>query len=170
MESLRKRVNVELVTSEKRIKKVLVKPTLKTFTIINEDLVMVQLAQKKIIQNKPLYIGFVVLELSKVIMYDFHYNHIQCQYGTDRARLLFTDTDSLCYQIETDSLYEDMAKNLQHTTPVRIPKPIPCIVPSTQRSLASSKMRPTLSLPKNLWVCGKKCIPFMSPISKRNPK
>jgi len=90
----------------------LAKPALKKFAIINEDLVMVQLARKKILQNKPLYTGFVVLELSKVLMYDFHYNHIQGQYGADRARLLFTDTDSLCYQIETDDLYEDITKNL----------------------------------------------------------
>jgi len=45
-----------------------------------------------------------VLELSKVLMYDFHYNHIQGQYGSDRARRLFTDTDSLCYKIQTDDL------------------------------------------------------------------
>jgi len=127
MESLRKRVNVELVNSEKRIKKVLAKPTLKKFTIINEDLVMVQLARKKIIQNKPLYTGFVVLELSKVLMYDFHYNHIQSQYGADRARLLFTDIDSLCYQIETDDLYEDMAKKppaLLHQCVSQNPSPV----------------------------------------------
>ena len=75
-ESLRKRVNIEIVNSENRMKKVLANPTLKKFTIIHEDLVMVQLVRKKILQNKPLYTGFVVLELSKVLMYDFHYNHI----------------------------------------------------------------------------------------------
>jgi len=58
---------------------------------------MVQLARKKILQNKPLYTGFVVLEVSKVLMYNFQYNHIQGQYGADRERLLFTDTESLCY-------------------------------------------------------------------------
>ena len=114
MENLRKRMNVELVNNEKRVKKVLAKPTCKSFTIINEDLVMVQFVPKKIVQNKPLYTGFVVLELSKVLMYEFHYNHIQAKYGADRARLLFTDTDSLCYQIQTDDLYRDMKPNLQH--------------------------------------------------------
>jgi len=64
----------------------------------------------------------VVLEVSKVLMYDFHYNHIQYQYGADRARLLFTDTDSLCYQIQTDNLYEDMAKNLHHNDTSAYPK------------------------------------------------
>ena len=60
MESLRKRVNVELVNNEKRIKKALAKPTVKNFTIVNEDLVMVQFAPKKILLNKPMYTGFVV--------------------------------------------------------------------------------------------------------------
>jgi len=101
MESLRKRVNVELVNNERRIKKALAKLTCKNFTIINEDLVMVQFMPKKVIQNIPMYTGFVVLKLSKVIMYEFHYKHIQGQYDADRARLLFTDTNSLCYQIQT---------------------------------------------------------------------
>jgi len=90
MESIRKRVNVELVNNQKRIKKALAKPTVKNFTYVNDDLVMVQFTKKAIVQNKPMYTGFVVLELSKVLMYDFHYNHIQGQYGSDRARLLFT--------------------------------------------------------------------------------
>ena len=139
MESLRKRVNIEIVNSEKRLKKVLAKPTLKNFTIINEDLVMVQLARKKILQNKPLYTGFVVLELSKVLMYDFHYNHIQDQYGADRARLLFTDTDSLCYQIQTDDLYEDMAKNLHHYDTSAYPKTHPLYSPINAKVIGKFK-------------------------------
>jgi len=46
-----------------------------------------------------MYTGFVVLELPKVLMYDFHYNHIQGQYGSDRARFLSTDAVILCYKI-----------------------------------------------------------------------
>jgi len=85
MESLRKRVNVELVNNEKRIKKALVKPTVKNFTIVNEDLVMVQLAPKKILQNKPMYTGFVVLELSKVLMYEFHISNARSYSSSDIA-------------------------------------------------------------------------------------
>jgi len=51
---------------------------------------MVQFAKKAIVQMKPMYTGFVVLELSKVLMYDFHYNRMRSQYGSDRGRLLFT--------------------------------------------------------------------------------
>ena len=44
-------------------------------------------------------------------MFDFHYNFIREKYG-NKAELLFTDTDSLMYQIETDDFYKDISKDI----------------------------------------------------------
>ena len=60
--------------------------------------------------NKPIYAGMCILDLSKLHMYDFHYNVIKRQYG-NKAKLLFTDTDSLAYDIETPNVYADMQRN-----------------------------------------------------------
>ena len=62
--------------------------------------------------NRPVYTGFATLDLSKVLMYDFHYNHMLVKYGTDGLRLLFTDTDSLCYLVSTRDIYQDMRGDL----------------------------------------------------------
>lgn len=62
--------------------------------------------------DKPIYTGFTVLELSKLKMYNFHYHHMMEKYGPEKAKLLFTDTDSVTYHITTEDLYEDMKQEL----------------------------------------------------------
>ena len=62
--------------------------------------------------NKPVYLGMCILDLSKTIMFDFHYNYIKPKYG-DKAKLLFTDTDSLMYEIETEDFYKDITEDVK---------------------------------------------------------
>ena len=57
--------------------------------------------------NKPIYIGCTVLDLSKWKMYDFHYNFVKKNFD---AELLFTDTDSLTYEIKSKDVYEEFYK------------------------------------------------------------
>lgn len=78
-----------------------------SFKIFNDDLASIELHKQKLVLNRPIYVGFSVLDLSKTLMYDFHYNYVKSKYGS-RAQLLFTDTDSLCYEITTDDLYHDL--------------------------------------------------------------
>lgn len=70
---------------------------------------MVRAARQKILLNKPIAVGFRILELSKLIMYKFFYNYLKPKYQ-ERCRLLFTDTDSLCCEIQTADLYSDMGE------------------------------------------------------------
>ncbi len=98
MEDVRKHSKIELVTTEKRLNKIVKKPSYKRHVIFGEELVAVESMKTKICLNKPVYAGFSVLELSKTLMYDFHYNVIKAKYEVS-SRLLFTDTDSLCYHI-----------------------------------------------------------------------
>ncbi len=65
---------------------------------------LIETYKTKIVYNKPVYIGCAVLDLSKLHMMDFHYNVIQAQFG-NRAKLIYSDTDSFVNDIEHDNIY-----------------------------------------------------------------
>ena len=106
MENLRKRCDIRLVTDEKKLLKMSSKPTYVSSKIFNENLVAVHKIKEVLTLNRPAYVGMCILDLSKTLMYDFHYNYIKHKYG-DKAKLLFTDTDSLTYEIEAEDVYQD---------------------------------------------------------------
>ena len=106
MENLRKRVDVRLVTDEKKLMKMTSKPTYVSSKIFNENLVAVHKIKETLTLNRPAYVGMCILDLSKTLMYDFHYNFVKKKYGS-KAKLLFTDTNGLTYEIEADDVYQD---------------------------------------------------------------
>jgi len=77
METLRKRTNIELVTNETRFKTLTAKPTYVSSKIFNENLVGVHTKKERLLLNKPSYVGMSILDLSKTLMYDLHYNYIR---------------------------------------------------------------------------------------------
>ena len=106
MENIRKRVDVRLVTDENKLLKMAAKPTYVSSKIFNKNLVAVHKIKETLTLNRPAYVGMCILDLSKTLMYDFHYNYIKQKYGS-KAKLLSTDTDSLTYEIETSDAYQD---------------------------------------------------------------
>lgn len=124
MENLRNRVDIKLINNETALKKIVSKPSFQRFQIFNEDLVGVENKRTNLLLNKPVYVGCTILELSKIVMYDFHYNVMQKRYG-DCLNLLFTDTDSLCYEIFTGDIYEDIKQFHQYFDTSNYPKDNP---------------------------------------------
>ena len=112
IENLRKRVDVTLVSSEKKTKRLTSKPNFKHCTVFSKKLSAIEMRKTQIYFNKPVYLGMCILDLSKTLMYDFHYNYIKPNY-TSKAKLLFTDTDSLAYEIQTDDFYKDISPDVQ---------------------------------------------------------
>ena len=107
MGNLRKRINVRLVNNEKDFLKYTSRPTYITYKSFGKDRAAIHEIKPILILNKPTYIGFTVLDLSKWKMYDFHYNFILKKFN---AELLFTDTDSLTYEIKSENIYEEFFK------------------------------------------------------------
>ena len=107
IENLRNRTKVELVHIEERFIKLMSKPSVDSIQRFNEDLVVVKMLQTKLKLNRPIYVGMVILDLAKRLMYNFYYSTLKAKYG-DRVNLFFTDTDSLCISVNTNDVYEDM--------------------------------------------------------------
>ena len=112
MENLRRRVDVKLVrrNEEDKLRRLIASPAFARANIFDDDLAAIQVHKSRLEFNRPVYVGISVLDLSKHLMYDFYYNELRRQYG-DRCQLLYTDTDSLLLEIQTEDVYENKAKH-----------------------------------------------------------
>ena len=107
MENLRKRINARLVTNETDFSKYTCRPIYITHKIFGKNYAAIHKIKPVLTLKKPIYVGFTVLELSKWLMYDFHYNFIKKSFD---AELLFTDTDSLACEIKSEDVYKELLK------------------------------------------------------------
>ena len=108
MENLQKWINVRLVNNEKDFFKYTSRPTYITHKTFDENYAAIHQIKPVLTLSKPIYVGFTVLELNKWLIYDFHYNFIKKSFD---AELLFTDTDSLTYEIKSKDVYEEFFKH-----------------------------------------------------------
>lgn len=111
-EDLRKRIDFKLVHQHEKFIKEISKSSFKGFRIFSDNLVGIEHAKVRLHLNKPIYTGFCILDMSKTIIYDFHYNHMKKKYPGAKLKLLWTDTDSLGYLIQTEDIYADMKEDL----------------------------------------------------------
>ena len=119
MENLRKRINVRLIDNAEDFLKHISKPTYITHKIFGKDYAAIHEIKPVLILKKPIYVEFTVLELRKWKMHDFYYNFIKKNFDTE---LLFTDTDSLTYEIKSENVHEELFKQKDCLTLVIIQK------------------------------------------------
>ena len=123
-EDVRKYKDFKIVLNERRARKLISRPSIKKSKIYDENLATIQLQREVVTMNKPRYIGQAILDISKLIMYKFHYDFIMKNYP--ETTLLFTDTDSFCYLIPTESdLYSDIRGNTEWFDFSKYPKDHP---------------------------------------------
>ena len=110
--NIRNSVDIRLISTDKVAQKLAAKPNYDCCTIFDENLIAVHMKNTKLYLNKPVYLGMSILDLSKSLMYDCHYNYIKTKYG-DKTKLLFTDTDSLAYEIKTNDFYKNINPDIE---------------------------------------------------------
>ena len=115
MENVRNRVDVRLVTrwdGRYGAEALIAKPIFHSRAIFSEQLVAIEMRKLKVKFDKPIYVGMSVLDVSKVCLYEFHYDYMHAKFG-DRCKMLYTDTDSLLYQLQCDDAYEEIKSDVR---------------------------------------------------------
>jgi hypothetical protein len=142
MENVRNRIDFRLVQETENCKdkvhNLTRKPQYKRHVIFTPQLVGFEMNRKIVELNKPVFVGAAILDISKVHMYKFHYEHMKCKY-MDRAKLLYTDTDSLVYHIETEDVYADMAEDKHLFDTSEYPKDHPLYDPTNGKVIGKFK-------------------------------
>ena len=112
IENIRKHRNIKLVTTDKKRNKLVSEPNYHTISYISEDLSIIEMNKTKVKMNKLIYLGLSILDISKILMYEFWYDYMKPKYN-DNVKLCYMDTDSFIMNIKTNDFYKDIANDVE---------------------------------------------------------
>ena len=127
MENVRKHRDIKLVKTDHRRNKLVPEPNYHTMKLIEENLSIIEMKKVKVKMNKPIYLGLCILEISKIIMYEFWHDYVKNKYG-NKVRLCYTDTDSFVINIKTNAFYKDISQDVNErfdTSNYTFDRPLP---------------------------------------------
>ena len=127
MENIRKHRKIKLVTTDKKRSKLVSEPNYHTINLISEDLSIIEMKKTKVKMNKPIYLRLSLLEISKILMYEFWYDYMKPKYN-DNVKLCYMDTDSFIINIKTNDFYEVIASDVENrfdTSNYEVNRPLP---------------------------------------------
>ena len=108
LENKRNRIKLNLVSDQYKLMKLIASPRFLDRTVLNDNLVSVIRSYKEVELDKPIYVGLTVLDLSKLLMYEFHYDKMVKWFGRKNVSLMYMDTDSFVYEIKSNDLVRDL--------------------------------------------------------------
>ena len=127
MENVRKHRDIKLVKTDHKRNKLVSEPNYQTMNLISENLSIIEMKKVKVKMNRPLYLGLSILEISKIIMYEFWYDYMKRKYE-DMVKLCYMDTDILVMNIKTKDFYKDIAQDVEErldTSNYNVDRPLP---------------------------------------------
>ena len=113
MENIRKHREIKLVTTDKKRSKLVLESNYHTINLISEDLSIIEMKKTKVKMSKPIYLGLSILEISKILMYEFWYHYMKPKYN-DNVRLRYMDTDSFIMNIKTNDFYKEISDDVDN--------------------------------------------------------
>ena len=127
MENIGNHRDIKLVATDKKRSKLVSEPNCHTINLISEDLSIIEMKKTKIKMNKPICLGLPILEISKILIYEFWYDFMKPKYANN-AKLCYTDTDSFIINSKRNDFYEDIASDVENrsdTSNYEVNRPLP---------------------------------------------
>ena len=127
IENIRKHKDIKLVMPDKKRSKLVSEPDYHTINLISEDLSIIEMKKTKVKMNKLIYLGLSIMEISKILMYEFWYDNMKRKYDND-VKLCYMDTDSFIMNIKTNDFYEGIANDVENrrdTSNYKVNRPLP---------------------------------------------
>ena len=127
MGNIRKHRDIKLVTTDKKRNKLVSEPNYHTMNYISEDLSIIEMNKTKVKMNKPIYLGLSILDISKVLMYEFWCDYMKLKYN-DNIKLCYMDTDSFVMNTKTEDFYKDISNDVEKkfdTSNYEVNRPLP---------------------------------------------
>ena len=112
MENVRKHRDIKFVTTDKRRNQLVTEPNYHVIKCFSENLLTIEMKKTKVKMNKPIHLGLSMLEISKILMYEFWCDYMKPKYG-DNVKLCYMDADSFIMYIKTEDFYEDIANDVE---------------------------------------------------------
>ena len=128
VENVRRHRDIKLILRKRRRNYLVSEPNYHTTKFFTENLIAIEMKKNpQIFMNKPVYLGLSILELSKILMYEFWYDYVKPKYG-EKVKLCYMDTDSFIVYIKTDDIYKDIAEDVEtrfDTSNYELDRPLP---------------------------------------------
>ena len=127
MENIRKHRDIKLVMTDKKSSKLVSEPSYHTINLISEDLSIIEMKKTNVKMNKTIYLGLSILEISKILIYEFWYDYMKPKYD-NKVKLCYMDTDSFIMDIKTNDFYKDIANDVEckfETSSYEVNRPLP---------------------------------------------
>ena len=127
IENVRKHKDIKIVTTKRKRNYLVSEPKYHAKTFFTENLLAIEMEKMQILMNKPVYLELSILELSKILMYEFWYDYVKPK-NSEKAKLSYMDMDSFIVYIKADNIYKDIAEDVEirfDTSNYELDRPFP---------------------------------------------
>ena len=119
LENVRKHRDIKIVRSNRKRSVYASEPNYHSTKYISDDLLIMEMKNREVYMNKPVYLGQAILDHSKMLMYEFWYDYVKPKYANDvdsddddKIKLCYMDTDSFIFFVKTDDFYKDISNDI----------------------------------------------------------